>query len=345
VFKEAKEMTKLFLATDNVLVALTTECDHVRRELHLISHNIGCVAVDPLRPQYIYCGTFGSGLWRSDDAGEHWRVVGPRIQHSKIQSVTDSRSERENGRGIVYAGTEPSAIFRSEDAGDNWQECGVLTTLPSANEWSFPPRPETHHVRWIEPDPHAPGRLFAAIEAGALIRSHDSGTTWQERTADGPRDTHQLLIHLSVPDRLHSAAGDGYFESSDGSDTWQRFEKGLRHRYLWSIAVDSADPDNIIISAAASARHSHSDPVESYLYRRVKGSPWQQLHDGLPQPAGRRTAVLAAHPAEAGTFFAAWHRNVFRSVDGGVSWRSLDIAWPENCRVNEQCALVVTEAD
>jgi hypothetical protein len=32
-----------------------------------------------------------------------------------------------------------------------------------------------------------------------------------DRTADGPRDTHQLWIHPSSPDRLYSAAGDGIF--------------------------------------------------------------------------------------------------------------------------------------
>jgi len=134
-------------------------------------------------------------------------------EHSKVQSVTVTRSERVNDRGVVYAGTEPSAIFRSEDGGETWYECGDLTALPSASEWSFPPRPQTHHVRWIEPDPHVPGRLFVAVEAGALIRSLDSGTTWQDRAADGPRDSHQLSIQLSAPARLYSAAGDGYFES------------------------------------------------------------------------------------------------------------------------------------
>ena len=220
-----------------------------------------------------------------------------------------------------------------------------MTTLPSAIEWSFPPRPETHHVRWIEADPHVQGRLFVAVEAGALIRSRDSGTTWQDRTAHGPRDSHQLSIHLSAPERLYSAAGDGYFESRDGGDTWQRFEKGLQHRYLWSIAIDSADADNIILSAAASARRSHYEPAESYLYRRTAGSPWQQLRDGLPKPAGRRTAVLASHPREPGTFFAAWEHDVYHSVDGGASWDRLDVPWPENCRVNELCALAVAESD
>ena len=141
----------------------------------------------------------------------------------------------------MYAGTEPSAVFRSEDSGETWEDCGGLTALPSAVEWSFPPRPETHHVRWIEADPHVQGRLFVAVEAGALIRSNDSGNTWQDRTTHGPKDSHQLAIHLSAPGRLYAAAGDGYFESRDGGDTWQRFEKGLEHRYLWSIAVDSAD--------------------------------------------------------------------------------------------------------
>ena len=80
-----------------------------------------------------------------------------------------------------------------------------------------------------------------AVEAEALIHSADSGKTWQDRTAHGPRDSHQLAIHLSAPERLYAAAGNGYFESRDGGDTWQCFEKRLQQRYLWSIAIDSAD--------------------------------------------------------------------------------------------------------
>jgi hypothetical protein len=84
---------------------------------------------------------------------------------------------------------------------------------------------------------------------------------------------------------------------------------------------------NIILSAAASARHSHSEPAESYLYRRTAGSLWQQVRDDLPKPAGRRTAVLASHPREPGIFFAAWERDAYRSVNGGASWDRLDVPW------------------
>ena len=342
-------MTKLYFAAEDALAVVTVEDGEARLDLPLKGNSIGCVAVDPLRPQLVYCGTFGAGLWRSEDSGSNWRRVGKGIRHSKVQSVAVSRAERVNGRGVIYAGTEPSAVFRSEDAGETWRECGGLTQLKSSGEWSFPPRPETHHVRWIEPDRHAAGRLFVAIEAGALIRSPDAGATWRDRTADGPRDTHQLWIHAAAPDRLYSAAGDGYFESRDAGESWQKFEKGLEHRYVWSIAVDAGDPDNIILSSAGSPRQSHYQPAESHLYRRVGGSPWQELRDGLPDVRGRHTAVLGAHPDKAGTFFAAWENDVFRSTDGGATWHSLDLPWPTEsgpdgrCRLSEICELAIAD--
>src|ERR1700737_1850648 len=90
-------------------------------------------------------------------------------------SVAVSPVERSNGQSVIYAGTEPSAIVRSEDSGAIWRELTTLRQLPSAPTWSFPPRPYTHHVRWITPDPLQSGRLYAAVEAGALLRSFDSG--------------------------------------------------------------------------------------------------------------------------------------------------------------------------
>jgi hypothetical protein len=339
-------MTKLYFATKNALAILALDADCCRCDLHLNGREVQCVAVDPQRPQLMYCGTFDSGLWRSDDAGRSWRPAGGGIRHPRVLSVAVSRSERVKGSGVVYAGTEPSTVFRSQDAGETWWECTDLTNLRSASAWSFPPRAETHHVRWIEPDPHVAGRIFVAIEAGALVRSPDAGTTWRDRTLDGPRDTHQLPTHRSNPGRLYSAAGDGYFESRDAGDTWQRFEDGLRHKYLWSVAVDAGDADNIILSAATSARHSHYDEhPESHIYRRRAASPWQEVRAGLPDSNGRHSAVVAAHPEKPGIFFAAWELDVFRSVDGGATWERLNASLPDRSRINELCQMAVIETD
>jgi hypothetical protein len=170
--------------------------------------------------------------------------------------------------------------------------------------------------------------------------------SWEDRTPDGPRDTHQLPTHRSSPGRLYAAAGDGYFESPDGGETWQRFEDGLRHKYLWSVAVDAGDANNLILSAASSARHSHYDEhPESHIYRRSTGSPWREIRDGLPDPRGRHSAIVAAHPEKSGMFFAAWEHDIFRSADGGARWERLNMSLPTDSRINELCALSVLETD
>jgi hypothetical protein len=117
--------------------------------------------------------------------------------------------------------------------------------LKSSSSWSFPPRPWTHHVRWIEPDKNKKQYLFVAIEAGALVQSHDGGESWIDRVDTGPYDTHTLLTHKLAPKRLYSAAGDGYFESNDYGQSWIRPDEGLYHRYLFGMAVDSTNPQNI----------------------------------------------------------------------------------------------------
>ena len=336
-------MIKLYFAIDDGLVIAAIRRGRSRCKLDLVGHQVRCVAVDPLQPEFIYCGTSDSGLWYSGDAGESWHPAGLGISASRVYSVAVSRVERAEGKGVVYAGTEPSAIFRSEDSGETWRACGELNVLPSSNEWSFPPRPETHHVRWVEPDPHVQGRLFAAIEAGALIRSDDSGRTWLDRTPEGPRDSHQLWIHPASPDRLYSAAGDGYFESYDGGGTWRHSEEGLRHRYVWSLAVDRGDPDTIILSAASTARASHYEPAESHLYRRAANSAWKEVRNMPLSPAGRHTAILAAHPNEPGWFYAVWENDLLCSTDGGANWQKVEITWPMAWVFNEQCALGIAE--
>jgi hypothetical protein len=130
-----------------------------------------------------------------------------------ITAVDVGHADHADGFGVVYAGTEPSAVFRSDNGGDSWVDLAGLRALPSADTWSFPPRPQTHHVRWIEADVSVADRVFVAIEAGALVRTFDGGRTWRDRVRGGPYDTHTALTHPRAPGRIYSAAGDGYFET------------------------------------------------------------------------------------------------------------------------------------
>src|SRR5207244_13414389 len=82
-----------------------------------------------------------------------------------------------------------------DNGGGSWVGLAGLRALPSADTWSFPPRPHTHHVRWIEADVSVADRVFVAIEAGALVGTFDGGRTWRDRVRGGPYDTHTAMTH------------------------------------------------------------------------------------------------------------------------------------------------------
>jgi photosystem II stability/assembly factor-like uncharacterized protein len=232
-------------------------------------------------------------------------------------AVTASAVERD----VVWVGTEPSEVWRSADAGTTWEQTRPLETLSSSPEWSFPPRPETHHVRWIAAHPIDPKRLWVAIEAGALVSTIDGGRTWRDRVPGGPWDTHELAIHRNAPETLRVSAGDGYFESDDAGATWRSPTGGLEVHYLRSVAIVPERPDVVVISASSGPHSAYvAGRSDGRLYRRLSREHWERVRDGWPEPATTIAPLLCAG-AEGGQLWAADERGVHRSDDAGKSWR------------------------
>ena len=353
-------MTRLFVASDDGVAIVTRRRGAWEAKVVLAGLPAQCLAADPLHPEIVFCGTFGQGLWRTLDAGDRWERVGPGIASGEITAVAVSASERDGRSGVVWAGTEPSALYRSEDQGTSWEERPNLKALPSAPTWSFPPRPWTHHVRWIEPDPTAENRLFVAIELGGVMRSEDGGRTWEDRKPHARRDAHTLRAHPMAPGRVYEAAGDGYAETRDGGNSWEEGDGGLDHHYLWGLAVDPADPDTVVVSASPGPRHAHDlhwdegdwhrtraapderrtpqtvppegpwQGPQATLYRRHGQDPWSPVTDGLPPPWGTPAYVLATSQHEGHVIYGTPLRDaIYRSEDAGASWERLAVAWPE----------------
>jgi photosystem II stability/assembly factor-like uncharacterized protein len=274
-----------------------------------------CLAADPQVQGRAWCGTHRDGVFRSDDGGRSWQPAG--LAGRLIMAVVASPGSP----GIVWAGTEPSEVWRSDDAGMTWEPTSRLEILASSPEWSFPPKPDTHHVRWIACHPLDPERLWVAIEAGALVSTLDRGRTWRDRVPGGPRDTHELAIHRQAPDTLRVSAGDGYFESFDAGATWTSPRAGLDVGYLRSVAIDPEEPGTVVVSASSGPHSAYvAGRSDGRLYRRTAGDRWERVRDGWPEPASTIAPLLCAG-ANAGELWAADERGVHRSDDGGRRWR------------------------
>lgn len=301
-------------------------------ELPMESKELVCMSIDPFNMHRMYVGTFNNGLWVSNDAGLNWTQAGEGIKSSRISAVRVSSAEQINGKGVVWAGTEPSEIYRSEDGGETWLHRPALKELPSEPTWSYPPRPHTHHVRWIEPDRFNVDRIFAGIELGGVMRSLDKGVTWEDRKPDSQHDCHTMATHPLEEERIYEAAGGGFAQSKDGGVTWQTDNEGLApYHYLVNILVANDDPDCIIVSAARGAREAYNaGRAYTVVMKKTKGRQWSRVQEGFPKPEGTTITNFAQSTKEGNVFYAANNKGIFKSVDYGETWEELPFKWPEH---------------
>ncbi len=63
----------------------------------------------------VYAGSFGMGIFRSDDRGGAWTSANEGLTDPFVLSLATAKD------GTVYAGTFRGGVFRSRDAGKTWK--------------------------------------------------------------------------------------------------------------------------------------------------------------------------------------------------------------------------------
>jgi hypothetical protein len=127
---------------------------------------------------------------------------------------------------------------------------------------------------------------------------------------------------------MYEGGGSAYYATTDNGATWTRNLEGIPDdiRYFYSLAVDSGDPDNVIISAARDPFAGHAvipgTPVWSTLYRLVDGV-WLEILEGLPPADGTAMGTLCAG-APGVFYYVTEPGDIYRSSDGGASFERLD---------------------
>jgi photosystem II stability/assembly factor-like uncharacterized protein len=309
-------VTDLLAATGSGVARLRE--DEAGWKVHLTAiEGAQCVAVGG---GAAYCGSRGTGVWKSDDAAATWRRLD--FPQPDVFSLAVGPLD-----GTVYAGCEPSALYRSGDGGETWEELAALRSLPSAPTWSFPPRPWTSHVRWIAPSPHDPGRLLVGIELGGLMLSEDAGETWHDHRPGAQPDVHSLAWHPSALGRAYEAGGGGAAWSFDGGSTWRPADEGRDRHYTWAVAADSEDPDRWYVSASTGPMQAHRPGhAQAVLYRWSGDGPWEPLDGGLPRPLDAMPYALLALPGKLIAGLA--DGRIYASGDGGDTWGPARLSQP-----------------
>jgi photosystem II stability/assembly factor-like uncharacterized protein len=139
-------MTTIIAAMQDTILTLESSKTGWKTQESLKGSSPQCIEFDPRNSHRAYCGTFGDGLWKTDDSGQTWNSIGKvSISSKDVMSVAVSHQlKRENnGFNTVYVGTEPTALYRSDDGGESWEKMSALNNLKSSTSWSFPPRPWT----------------------------------------------------------------------------------------------------------------------------------------------------------------------------------------------------------
>jgi hypothetical protein len=256
----------------------------------------------------VLLGTRGDGTYLSLDSGDNWHRA--ELPEADIFSVAISAAD-----GALYAGSEPSRLFVSRD-GERWEELEALQDIPSRPRWSFPPRPWTHHVRWIAPDPYGAERLLVGIELGGLMYSDDGGATFTDHRSGAKRDTHTIAWHPKREGFAYQAAGDGAAVSHDGGLSWDSVDRGRDLPYCWALATDPVNPERWYISAASGPGAAHSGAAaRGRLYR------WNGVWQPLPLPGESMPYALTA--LDGALIVGTADGWVLQSRDDGETWIAL----------------------
>jgi photosystem II stability/assembly factor-like uncharacterized protein len=283
----------------------------------------------PTRPDQVWLGTAGGGVWKSEDAGRSWRPLWHKQETLAVGSLAIDPANSD----ILYCGTGEAnmaldcaagaGVFRTDDGGLTWR------LLAPAAEHGLP-----LHIGALAVDPFdsrhirlAGVRLWGASPGPAgLFSSHDAGANWDRDKRIAPADAHvhTVLFHPSragvIFAALEGARGGGVWRSTNGGRNWIHLRAGLPTSKTFgraSLAVATSNPDVIYAVVA--------DPqgrVLGVFRSEDMGARWTTVA-ASPFPNEMQAFynnAIAIHPHDHRRVL--WGgRDMFSSHDGGSTWQ------------------------
>ncbi len=288
-------------------------------------------------PMVYYMGTTGGGLWKTEDAGQHWNNISDGFfKTGSVGAVAVSESHPH----IVYCGMGEHAprgvmtsygdgVYKSTDAGKTWNKIGLEQTQHIARIQIHPTNPDIVYVA-------AQGALYGPNQERGVYKSTDGGKTWKQVLfVNDLTGCSELALDMNFPDVLYAAMwhhqrkpwkvisggdGSGLYKSTDGGETWQKIEKGLpKPKGKMAVSVSRANSDKVY----ALVESDTEEDLGGLFVSDNGGKNWARISDDnrLTQRAWYYIEVFA-DPQDEHTVYVL-SAPALRSIDGGKTWETL----------------------
>jgi photosystem II stability/assembly factor-like uncharacterized protein len=230
----------------------------------------------------------GLFLLASGPARRRWRMTGPLFPGSSVYAAA---FDRRAGRRRLWAAPSSmhwgAELAWSDDFGKSW-------TRPETPLVRFPAESKAAlaNIWQIAPGrDNEPDTLYCGVEPSALFASRDAGRTWTLNTG--------LWDH---PHRAKWTPGGG----------------GL---CLHTVLVDPARPGRLTIATSTGGVYRSDDGGVSWNARN-RGVRAEFLPDQHPE-FGQCVHKIVHHGGRPGRLYLQNHWGLYRSDDGGDSWRDV----------------------
>ena len=258
-----------------------------------------------------YVGAASGGVWKSVDDGNTFVPVFDKATAQAIGSLAVSPSDP----NIVWAGTGEAWAIRDADLmGD-----GIYKSTDAGATWTNMGLPESGRIGRIIVHPTNPSIVYACVLGRAT----------------GPQQER------------------GVYRTTDGGRTWNRSLFVDGNTGCSGLSLDAKDSNTLFAGMWQVEMHTYAmysgGPSSAIYVTHDAGVTWSKVqHDGLPKsPIGKIDVAIA--PSDSKRVYALIQTNgqgsVWRSDDGGTSWKVVSWARPLIGRAGYYIKILVSPTD
>jgi hypothetical protein len=222
--------------------------------------------------------------------------------------------------------------------------------LYSEMHWRSIGPPRAGRARALAGVPTQPNVFYIGFDNGGVWRSTDFGSTWTplfDKQSTGSIGA--IAVAQSDPNIIYVgsgagiirpdlATGDGMYKSTDAGKTWTHL--GLRDsQMIANIAVDPRNPNRLFVAVLG---HPYGPNAERGIFRSMDGGAtfskvlykdeYTSGNDVVMDPSNSNTLYAAMWQQQQGFYengsFGGTDGGIFKSTDGGTTWKQLTTGLP-----------------